>query len=425
MQLRALFAIERRERAALLIAFVYFFGLLTSYYMLRSVREAMGVRFGPEHYGWLYTGTFLSMLLAQPLYGHLVSRFPRRIFVPVVYAFFLLCIVGFLLAWEIPAWRDGLAPVFYIWLSVANLFTVAVFWSYMTDVFDEHQAKRVFGFIAAGGSAGGLTGAALTMVLAGRIGIDGIFILSFLFLLLAFGCAILLGHYAQTASARVDSAQMDAVIGGSSFAAFRLIIERIPLRWLGLLMVCSGIGGGILYALQGYAVREMFTADAERAAYFARIDLLTNLLALAFEVFFARWLFLRFGTAWLMTAMPLALLAGFGSLMLLPTAFVIALFQVVSRGVRFAFGEPAISSCYTTLEREVRYKGKGFIDTFVYRLSDVITQWTIRGVFAVGLGAPALYAFGAVVAAITAVVAYITGRQHEERITRAKEAQHA
>ena len=192
MQLRALFAIERQERGALAIAFLYFFGLLTSYYMLRSVREAMGVRFGPEHYNWLYTGTFLCMLLAQPLYGRLISRFPRRVFVPVVYGFFLACILAFLFAWEVPAWRDYMAPVFYIWLSVANLFTVAVFWSYMTDVFDEHQAKRVFGFIAAGGSAGGLTGAALTMVLAGRVGIEGIFILSFLFLGLACACAVLL-----------------------------------------------------------------------------------------------------------------------------------------------------------------------------------------------------------------------------------------
>jgi len=422
MQLRALFAVQRHERAALLIAFLYFFGLLTSYYMLRSVREAMGVRVGPEYYNWLYTGTFLCMLLAQPLYGHLVSRYSRRIFVPVVYAFFLVCILCFLAIWRVPDWRDGMAPVFYIWLSVANLFTVAVFWSYMTDIFDEHQAKKVFGFIAAGGSVGGLTGAGLTILLAERLGIDGILLVSFLFLGLAFVCAIVLGRYAVAASARADNHQMDAIIGGSSFAAFRLIIERIPLRWLGLLMIVSGIGGGILYALQGYAVRDMFVADAERAAYFARIDLLTNLLALTCEIFLARWLFLRYGTARLMTVMPLMLMAGFGALMLVPTAFVIGVFQVLSRGVRFAFGEPSIASCYTTLEREVRYKGKGFIDTFVYRLSDVISQWTIRGMALIGFGAPALYALGAITAAVAAIVGYIAGRQHELRIEAAAKA---
>jgi len=419
MQLKALFEIDRRERAALLIAFVYFFGLLTSYYMLRSVREAMGVRFGPEHYNWLYTGTFLCMLLAQPVYGALVSRFSRRVFVPVVYAFFLLCIVGFLAVWQVPAWRDGMALVFYIWLSVANLFTVSVFWSYMTDVFDEHQAKRVFGFIAAGGSAGGLTGAALTMLLAGKIDIDGVLLVSFAFLGLSFVCAIALGRYAQQASARADADAMDALIGGTSLAAFRLVVQEIPLRWLSLLMLLSGIGGGILYLQQGFMVRELFADDALRAAYFARIDLLTNLLALLLEIFLARWMFLRLGTARLMTLMPLLLMAGRGALVVIPTAFMIGLFQVLSRGVRFAFGEPAIASCYTTLDREVRYKGKGFIDTFVYRLSDVLTQWSIKGLGWLGMGGGGVFAVGAVMAGVTAVAGYIAGRQHEERIARA------
>jgi ATP:ADP antiporter, AAA family len=413
--LAALFAIDRRERAALLLAFLYFFGLLTSYYMLRSVREAMGVRFGPENYSWLYTGTFLVMLLAQPVYGALVSRWPRRLFIPAVYAFFLLCIVGFHLAWQVDAWRDAMAPTFYIWLSVMVLFTVSVFWSYMTDIFDESQAKKVFGFIAAGGSAGGLCGAFLTMTFASTLGIDGILAVSFGFLALAMGCSIALGRQAAQASGRRDAAEMEALIGGTSFAAFRLVVQKVPLRWLSLLMILLGVGGGILYLQQGLMVRELFSDDAERAAYFARIDLLTNLLALTLEIFLARWLFLRFGTARLLTVMPLMLVLGFGVLAILPTAFMIALFQVLSRGVRFAFGEPAFASCYTTLDREIRYKGKGFIDTFVYRLSDVFTQWTARGLGMLGVTGVGLYAFGAVMAALAAWVGYRAGRQHEER----------
>lgn len=415
MQLKALFEVDRRERAALLIAFTYFFGLLTSYYMLRSVREAMGVRIGPEYYNWLYTGSFLCMLLAQPLYGALVSRFARRIFVPVVYAFFLACILGFLAVWQVPEWRDNMALVFYIWLSVANLFTVSVFWSYMTDVFDPVQAKRVFGFIAAGGSAGGLSGAGLTMLLAGRIDIDGVLMVSFGFLLLSMGCAILLGHHAQNASGRNDAVDMDTLIGGTSLAAFRLVVQQIPLRWLALLMLLSGVGGGILYQQQGLMVRTLFSDDALRAAYFARIDLFTNLLAFVLEVFLARWLFLRLGTARLMALMPLMLMFGLGALVMIPTAFMIGLFQILSRGVRFAFGEPAIASCYTTLNREVRYKGKSFIDTFVYRLSDVTTQWLIKGMSTLGMSAGGIYIWGALIAGITAWVALVSGRQHEAR----------
>jgi AAA family ATP:ADP antiporter len=415
MPLRDLFAIDRRERAALLIAFFYFFGLLTSYYMLRSVREAMGVRYGPENYSWLYTTTFVCMLIAQPIYGVLVSRYARRVFVPVVYLFFLVFIVGFYLAWQREAARDAMAPVFYVWLSVANLFTVSVFWSYMTDVFSSEQAKRMFGFVAAGGSAGGLCGAGLTMLFAGHLDIDGIFAMSFLFLAMATVCATLLGRYAVAASQRSDAAEMDAIIGGTSFAAFRLVVSKVPLRWLAVFMICSGVGGGILYSQQGFAVRELFASDADRAGYFAQIDLYTNLMALLLEIFVARWLFVKYGTARVLTLMPLMLMAGFFILMTTPYVILIAVFQVLSRGIRFAFGETALASCYTSLSREIRYKGKGFIDTFVYRLSDVISQWSVRWLTQLGVPSSGLFVFGACVAGCTAVIGFVIGRQHERR----------
>ena len=141
-------------------------------------------------------------------------------------------------------------------------------------------------------------------------------------------------------------------------------------------------------------------------------------MALLLEIFLARWMFLRLGTARLLTLMPLLMMGGLFAMVMIPTAFMIALFQVLSRGVRFAFGEPAMASCYTTLDREVRYKGKGFIDTFVYRLSDVVTQWSIKGLSWLGLGGGGIFAVGAVMAGVTATVGYIVGRQHEARIAR-------
>jgi len=131
---------------------------------------------------------------------------------------------------------------------------------------------------------------------------------------------------------------------------------------------------------------------------------------------------MRLGTARMMTLMPLLLMCGLAGLAFIPTAFVIGLFQVLSRGVRFAFGEPAIASCYTTLDREIRYKGKGFIDTFVYRLSDVLTQWSIKGLGLLGLGTSAIFAVGAVMAGITAWAGYVAGRQHENRIVESRGA---
>lgn len=415
LRLSQLFEIDRGERQALIVAFFYFFALLASYYMLRSVREAMGVRFGPERYAGLYSATFACMLVAQPIYGALVSRFPRRIFVPVVYGFFLLCLGGFALSWTHTAAQDVIAPTFYVWLSVANLFLVVVFWSFMIDVFDPMQAKRLFGFIAAGGSAGGLFGAGITTVYGAQLDVDGVMWVAMAFLAAAIGCAIALGSRARAASHRPDADNLEASIGGTSFAAFRLVVERIPLRWLALLMILSGIGGGILYAQQGFMVRTLFAEDGERAAYFARIDFLANVLALLLEIFVARWLFLRAGVARLLTIMPLLLCVGFIILIGAPGAFAIALFQILSRGARFAFGEPALSACYTTLDRESRYKGKGFIDTFVYRFSDVLTQWSVLALRYLGAGSIGLYIFGAIMTLVAAAVAFMAGRGHERR----------
>jgi len=414
-RLQTWLAIEARERRALLLAFGYFFGLMCAYYMLRSVREAMGVRYGPDRYSWLYTMAFAAMFIVQPIYGGLVARFARSVFVPVVYVFVALCILIFYGVWQLETWRDGMAPVFYIWLSVVNLLTVSVFWSYMTDVFDPSQAKRLFGFIAAGGSTGGLCGAGLTLLLANHVDIDGIFLISFFFMALCLYCVISLGKHARQASGRPNVEQLEEIIGGTSFAAYRLVLQKVPLRWLALLMVSAGFGGGILYSQQGFAVQAMFSDDASRASYFAGIDLLTNLLALTVELFAVRWMFLRLGTAQVMTLTPLLLALGFVGLALWPSVLVIALFQVLSRGIRFALAEPALASCYTSLDREVRYKGKGFIDTLVYRLSDVATQWSVRGLSAVGVTGPALYGFGAIMALLAALLGYLCGRQHEAR----------
>jgi AAA family ATP:ADP antiporter len=408
--------VEAKEQKALILAFLYFFGLMCGYYMLRSVREAMGVRYGPDRYNWLYTYTFIAMFVVQPIYGGLVASFARKIFVPVIYAAVTLCLLAFYLVWQNPAWRDGMAPVFYVWLSIVNLLTVAVFWSFMSDVFEATQAKRLFGYIAAGGATGGLCGAGLTMLLAKQVDIDGVFLIASMFFMLTLGCAIALGYQATTATKRARAEDLEAIVGGTSYAAFKLVVSRVPLRWLSCLMVFAGFGGGILYILQGHAVRAMFAEDAARAAYFARIDLLTNVLSLVLELFAVRYILLKLGTARVMSLAPLLLATGFLGLALIPTAFVIGLFQVLSRGIRFALAEPALASCYTTLDREVRYKGKGFIDTFIYRLSDLATQWSVRGLTTLGFTGQWLFFFGLSMALINAALGYVCGRQHEERL---------
>ena len=163
-------AVRRGEAPAAAWSFAYFFCVLASYYMLRPVREAFGAAAGVEGLPWLFTGTFLAMLAAVPVFGALAARFPRRTLLPVIYTFFIACILALFALLRSGAAGPWAPAAFFIWLSVFNLFVVSVFWSFMADVWHEEQARRLFGVIAAGGSAGALAGPAVTAYLAGRVG---------------------------------------------------------------------------------------------------------------------------------------------------------------------------------------------------------------------------------------------------------------
>src|SRR5512147_2395097 len=177
------------EIRALAWSFAYFFCLLAAYYVLRPLRDEMGVAGGVRNLQWLFTATFAVMLAAVPLFGAVVARLPRRRFIPVVYHFFVANIAIFWLLLALDVGKVHVARVFFVWISVFNLFAVSVFWSFMADLFSSEQGKRLFGFIAAGGSAGALAGPALTVWLAGALGPVNLLIVAGLLLEVAVLCA--------------------------------------------------------------------------------------------------------------------------------------------------------------------------------------------------------------------------------------------
>lgn len=167
--LQRLVKAESAELPALRWSFLYFFCLLSSYYILRPVRDEMGIQGGVQNLPWLFTATFFAMLAAVPLFGWLTARYPRRLVLPVVYWFFIGNLVLFFIAFQLPAIRPLAAHLFFVWVSVFNLFVVSVFWSFMVDLFSDEQGKRLFGFIAAGGTCGAVTGPALTTAISSSI----------------------------------------------------------------------------------------------------------------------------------------------------------------------------------------------------------------------------------------------------------------
>lgn len=413
--------VERRELPGLAWSFSYFFAVLAAYYVLRPVREQMGVRSGPETLQYLFTASFLIMLVVVlPLYGWVVARFPRRAFVPWVYGFFVLNLLGFFLAFQAVPESVWLGRVFFVWLSVFNLFVVAVFWSFMADVFDSAQAARLFGIIAAGGSAGAITGPLLTGLLVRSTGIHGLFLISAALLVFAMFCIRRLLIW-QDRSPDTDSTGLTSAkaIGGSIWAGATRVARSRYLQKMALLTALGTASASLLYYQQAFIVEDAIPDAVNQTRYFALIDWLTNVGTILIEVFLVsrllRWLDVS------KTIMIPALIATVAMIVLAAADFVesqyilwvLATVMVLRRATAFGIASPVSNMLYTVVDAESKYKAKHFIDTGVYRLGDFASGWTFRGLTLLGIGLGPIALFGAALAGALAVVAGSLGRDFE------------
>lgn len=408
-----------REFPPLLWSFLYFFFLLTGYYVMRPVRDAVAASndpamvFPPAMVQWfaarsvdlgefqiqaLFTGTFVAMLLLQPVYGALVSRFPRRVFLPVVYLVFIACLIGFYAAFRME--MPGRGGAYFIWVAVFNLFAVSVFWSFMADIYTDPQARRLYGFIAAGGTLGGLLGPELTSRLVNELGVGNMLLVSAGFLGLCLLCILRLAPWARQREHARDGVAQEEAMGGRVLEGLRRIAADPLLRALAFLMF-FGVGvGTLLYNEQNTIVRELTAgnpAAAEQAtAFFSRIDKWINWVVLVVQVLLTRTLLTRFGVAPLLMVPALAILAGFCVLFVSPLPMLVAVVQVMTRASEFSLSKPARETIYTRVDREARYKAKAAIDTVVYRGGDLAFAWLHK--FMAVFGSSAVFAGGILVA---------------------------
>ena len=164
--------VRKGEAAALAVSFTYFFCVLAAYYMIRPVREQLVASVGSTQLPWFYAATFLATLALAPVFGAIVSRYPRRIAVPLINLAFIACLLGFVPLFTLQGLLSprALGILFFVWVSVFNLFVVSVFWIFMTDIWSIAQARRLFPLIALAGTCGAVAGPALTRLLVGMIG---------------------------------------------------------------------------------------------------------------------------------------------------------------------------------------------------------------------------------------------------------------
>jgi ATP:ADP antiporter, AAA family len=381
---------EREERGALMWAFLCFFSLLLGYYILRSVREAMIAADGSHLVPTVFTSVFVCMLLLTPVYGWIVSRFPRRKFMPIVYLFVIACLIGFSLAFSSNAPQQWVTLFFAIFISVINLFTDSVFWSFLADIFVTAQARRFYGVIAAGGTAGAIIGPLITRLIVGKVGVPNLLLLSACFYGLCLFCILRLIPWARAQEIKRAGKDGEKPIGGSELAAFRLVVSKPLLIALALFMIFGSSVGTMIYNAQAAAVGAMHLDAAARTAYFAGLDFGVNALALIVQLLLTRVLLTRYGVAPLLLVSVAVMFIGLGGLVVAFSVPLLAAVQIATRGLSFAFVKPARESLFTLVDRESRYKAKNFIDTVVYRGADVMTSWSFAALVGLGLGLPAL-----------------------------------
>ena len=387
-----------------------FFFVMAAYYIIRPVRDQLSGAVGSQSLPMFYGTVFLVMLLLTPLFGVLVARFPRKQLLSWSYCFFALCLFAFVPAF-VAQDRIGarqLGVVFYVWVSVFNLFVVSLFWSFMADIFDSAGARKVFSLIALGGMAGAIAGPAITKLLVTTIGVAALLAVSAVALLVALGLLLFLS------GGQAGAQRGGEPVGGSIWAGIKELWSRPFLRYMAILMLLGDGIGTLAYALMADYTKAHIADKVARTAFYNDLDLYTNLIGAALQLTVTRWLMMRHGAGWGLVVpalVNLLLLLGLtlvGSGQVEAFGLAVPMLAVTIVGSRaFAYGmtKPAQDALYTRVPRETRYKGKNFVETAVWRFGDVVITSGISGLVKLGIGVGSIALIGVGASSLAAWIA--------------------
>jgi ATP:ADP antiporter, AAA family len=409
-------AIERQELPAVVASFLLFFCIMAGYFAVRPVRDTVGTLIGADRLANLWVGTAAASIIVIPMYGWLVARFRRSVFLPWTYAAVSvsLVIVGLAFRSGTPGLR--LSQFFWIFISVLNLFTISVFWSFLLELFRGDQTKRLFGIIAAGGTAGALAGPLFTDLAVSRIGNSGILFLGAALFVLAILCqkALITVWTSATPAVEIgDATERDRALGGGMLAGVPLVLKSPYVLGIALFVVLISAANTFLYFDQLRLVTDAFPDPAARTRFFARLDWIVQSLTIASQLFLTGVIASRVGLVPLLTVVPIVTAFAFAALAAWNTLAVVVVSIVTRRFGQFAFVRPGREMLWSALDKETKYKAKNFVDVPVYRAADAIFAQLEKGIHAVGLGSQTVAIVGAVAAAVWAVNGWWLGRQND------------
>lgn len=410
--------IKVEEWYAVVLSFVYFFCVLGSYYVLRPIRDQFAVEAGTAQLPWFFGATFVATLMLTPIFSWLVSRWPRRVILPLIYLVFILSQMIFLLFFSnhdlLPLKTLGL--IFFVYVSVFNLFVVSVFWSFMTDIWDDAQAHRLFPIIAVGGGAGAIAGPFITSILVYSAGLTSLLMLSATLLSIAVFCIVFLGNWANQYGSHRFEANNAAAIKGSMLDGLKQIFTNPFVATISVMMLLSDAIGTIAYVMITDYSGTAFPNDAiAQTSFAAHMDLSANIFQIFLQLTATRWLLVRYGAGVIfLTSAGIAVLTcltmGFVKNQYAPILGAMppaAIVMIITRSLSHGMILPARESLYTLVPRSVRYKGKNAVDTVVWRAGDILSILSIKGLRSLGVSAAG---FGMIWAGLAAAAGYIGWR---------------
>ena len=417
--------IRRGEAAAVVASSLSFFFILTALMVIRPAREALGMQRGIEAVRWLFIGTAVVTLAVNPLFALLVSRYRRIVFITATYVFFALSLIGFYLVLVSAPTAIGEVSgmVFFVWVSVFNLFATMVFWALMADRFSLEQSKRLFGIISVGGTLGAIAGPWLASQLVGPLGTAGLLPVAATSLGLAVVAAWAVTRLQPTSPAVAAAASAPAapdertVIGGSPWEGFRAVFRSPYLLGIAGYVLILTVIATFIYFTRLQMVAALGTDLDMRTGVFARIDLYTQITTLVLQALVTGHLMKRLGVHITLALLPAIVALGFVGLAISASLAALIVLQATFSAVQRSIIRPARETLFTVVPREDKYKAKAFIDTFVYRVGDVVGA-QVEGVLGrLAMGLTALVAVTVPLAVVWGILGIWLGRAQHRRVT--------
>ncbi|STP12912.1 MFS family protein [Helicobacter mustelae] len=418
-----IFHLKPGEWKLLVMATSFIFLLFFSYAILRPIRDSLGLSGGSMELKWLFFGTFIATVVGSILAMVLSTRIQRKHYVNGIFLFFITNLVGFFIAFRIWPHESEeflwLSRIFFIWVSIFNLFIISSAWSLMADVFTKDCSQRLFGIISAGASLGSVLGASSVSLLATHLGNNTLLLLSVILLSLSLLCkdGLIKSAYAllENKEERAQfSKHFSQSIGSKNpFIGFSLII-RSPylLGILAFILLLTSVST-FLYMEQARIVRELFVTREQRAAAFANIDLIVQIVSFLIQIFFTATLAKSFGIKGVLGI--LGFVVGIGFIVLIfthPAFFPMVVIMSIRRIGEYAFIKPGREMLFVPLDSDSKYKVKSFLDTVVYRGGDALSA-QVEGMLS-KIGISAALGFGAFLAFAWGALGIYLGKKYEK-----------